>query len=346
MRINWIASNYRPFDGYGRFNLYLSQALVRAGHEVTHLLTEQCNAPARLHAEWGIDWRAPSISCTPPFYLQRTPGPGPHWLFSMTEGSRLPDGWAELVRKHGVERIIVPCAHNAAVFAEALPELPIHVVPGGTEPADFPLICDRAIDRPYTFLALADRGARKGWVEVWQAFYRAFGGPTDTPNVRLIIKARPDGNDMLDLIAGAERPDPRIEILIEDFANIAEFYALGDCMVIPSRSEGWGMPHREAALSGLPVITQRYSGMDDGYTDMWAIVIESGKLTPIPAHFEHIAGEWRKAGVNELANAMYRCYAEPDEAAEFGEHAAAWLRENQTWDHSAAALVELLQAHA
>lgn len=345
MRLNWIASNYRPYDGYGRFNLYLSQALERAGHDVTHLLTEQCNAPARLHAKWSIDWRAPSISCTPPFYLQRTPGPGPHWLFSMTEGSELPDGWAAIIRKHGIERILVPCRHNADVFADALPELPVHVVPGGTEPDDFPLICDRP-ERPYTFLALADRGARKGWVEVWQAFYRAFGSPAETPHVRLIIKARPDGNDMLDLIAGAERPDPRITILFDDMANIADFYRMGDCLVIPSRSEGWGMPHREAACMGLPVITQRYSGMDDGYTDAWAIVIEAGKLERIPAHLEHVAGEWRKADVSELANAMYHCYADPDEAAEFGEHAAAWLRQNQTWDHAAGMLVELLRDHS
>ncbi|MCB0058216.1 MAG: glycosyltransferase family 4 protein, partial [Caldilineaceae bacterium] len=190
------------------------------------------------------------------------------------------------------------------------------------------------------------RGARKGWVEVWQAFYRAFGSPAETPHVRLIIKARPDGNDMLDLIAGAERPDPRIRIMFDDLADIADFYRLGDCMVIPSRSEGWGMPHREAAMMGLPVITQRYSGMDDGYTDAWAIVIEQGTLEGIPARFEHIAGEWRRADIDELAQAMRRCYSEPEDAAEFGEHAAAWLQQNQTWDHSADALVGLLQAHA
>lgn len=347
MRLNIIGYQYNRWDGYGRYAAYTVKALRRAGHQVYPLLSTQANAPAWLQESWGIDWNAHAVSILPPFALQSTPpGSGPHWLLTMTEGSEVPAGWADIIRKHNVERLIVPCQHNAEVFGAALPDLPISVVPGGTEPEDFPLLPVMHTKRPYTFLSLGDRGARKGWVEVWQAFYRAFGPPAETPDARLIIKARPDGNDMLELIAGADNPDPRITILIDDFDDMSKFYTLGDCFVIPSRSEGFGMPHREAAASGLPVITQRYSGMDDGHTEAWAMVVEQGRMERIPAHFEHIAGEWRKADVDELAREMWYCYACPDAAAEFGEHAAAWLRQNQTWDHSVQRLVQLLEAHA
>ena len=179
---------------------------------------------------------------------------------------------------------------------------------------------------------------------MWQAFYQAFGTPTDTPDVRLMIKSRPDGNDMLALIAKADKPDPRITILIADM-DMRDFYRSGDCFVIPSRSEGWGMPMREAACAGLPVITQRYSGMDDGHTDDWALVVEGGRLESIPAHFDHIAGDWMKADVVKLAAMMRRCYGMPSVAAQWGTAGAQWIRANQTWAHSAERLIKLIGEH-
>lgn len=123
-----------------------------------------------------------------------------------------------------------------------------------------------------------------------------------------------------------------------------QVYAAADCFVIPSRSEGWGMPHREAAMMGLPVITQRYSGMDDGHTREWALVIPNGTLEPIPSTFEHIKGQWMRADIDKLAGAMHWCYDNPHAAARWhGAKGAAWLREFQTWDHTARALLNMIR---
>lgn len=338
MQLNWLAYQYREWDGYGRFSSRLIRALLRFNVDVRVHLHEVANMPEWMRIRNDVTWDRLTISCLPPFYLNRVPGR--HWLLSMTEGSRLPAGWRETIKRSGVERIIVPCQHNADAFAVC--GLPVHVIPGGTDPDEFPVIDDRP-DREYTFLALADRGARKGWVEVWQAFYKAFGSPTDTPDVRLIIKSRPDGNEMLALIAKADKPDPRITILMQDM-DMRDFYRMGDCLAIPSRSEGWGMPHREAAMSGLPVITQDYSGMDDGYTAHWATVVKGGRLEAIPAHFEHIAGEWLKADIPTLAARMRFYYEHPAVARYKGTCAADWLRKNQTWADSARRLLWLIES--
>lgn len=336
MQLNYLASNYRFTDGYGRWNTFLIQALERLGVTVHPQHTEMANAVGWVQERVGMDWDKLTISCLPPFYLNRVPGR--HWLLTMTEGSQLPPGWCDIIQRSGVERIIVPCRHNADVFA--VTGLPVHVVPGGTDPKEFPVIDGRP-DRPYTFLAIADRGARKGWVETWQAFYQAFGTPTDTPDVRLIIKSRPDGNDMLALIAEADRPDPRITILMEDM-DMRDFHRMGDCFVGVSRSEGWGMLPREAACAGLPVITQAYAGLDDGHTICWALMVEGGRLEPIPGHFDHIAGDWMKADVGQVAKVMRLCYERPQAAAQWGAAAATWIRGNQTWMHSAKALMALI----
>lgn len=345
MRLNFLASNFRDTDGYGRYNNRLIAALRKLGVDVRPQHTEIANAPLAMQAELGLEWDALTVSCLPPFYLNRVPGP--HWLITMTEGSRLPVepvNWAETINRSGVERVIVPCQHNADVFCAGGVLAPIDVIPGGTDPDEFRpgRIC--ADPHPYTFLAIADRGARKGWLETWQAFYKAFGSPEQTPDVRLIIKSRPDGNDLLELISRADNPDPRVRVLMQDM-DMREFYAMGDCFVGVSRSEGWGMIPREAARTSLPVITQRYSGMDDGHTHRWALVAQGGTLEAIPGHFEHIAGQWMKADVAEVAHWMRQCYEQPALFRRLGAEASEWLGEHQTWQHSALLLLDLIGEH-
>jgi glycosyltransferase involved in cell wall biosynthesis len=339
LSLNVVAYNWRQWDGYGRYATRLVKAFLKAGVAVHPLINECAHMPEWMQEGLGIDWNKLTISCLPAYFLTKVPGR--HWLYSMTEGSELPEGWAEAIHKSNVERIIVPCEHNARAFAVA--GLPVHVIHGGTDPDEFPVITERP-DRPFTFLALADRGQRKGWTEVWQAFYLAFGNPAQTPDVRLIIKARPNGNDLLSSIAQASNPDPRITFLFDDMADMADLYRQADCFAIPSRSEGWGMPHREAAMMGLPVITQAHSGMDDGHIRDWAtFVCIQGKLEPIPTAFEHIAGQWMLASVSELALFMKLCYRGPETVAVAAQKGAHWLREYQTWDHSAGKLLNLIR---
>src|SRR4029079_6175363 len=96
------------------------------------------------------------------------------------------------------------------------------------------------------------------------------------------IKCRPEGNMLIDLLVEkASYIDPRITFMQDDMENMRELYAKVDCFAIPSRTEGWGMPHREAAMMGLPVIKQAHSGLDDGHTREWAIVVENGHMQAI-----------------------------------------------------------------
>ena len=189
------------------------------------------------------------------------------------------------------------------------------------------------------------QGARKGWVEVYAAFYAAFGPPQQTPDVRLLIKTRPHANSLIDTIMGAKGRDPRIEFWCANIDSMADVYATADCFAIPSRSEGWGMPHREAAMMGLPVIATRYSGLDDGHLDKWAIAIDDFAIETVPENSIHVCGEWCKASVTAVAEAMRWCYDNPEAAAERGRKAAHWLRKHQTWDQAADALIALIEEH-
>lgn len=99
-------------------------------------------------------------------------------------------------------------------------------------------------------------------------------------------------------------------------------------------------------MMGLPVITTRYSGLDDGHLDDWAIPIEKMKPDPIPTGTMHMRGEWMRPDVDELAQRMRWCYENQQAAAMLGRQSALWLRENQTWEHSAQKLLDLIKRYA
>ena len=314
-------------------------------------LAEMLHSLPWVHQEFGLDWNNLTISCLPAYYAVRVPGR--NWVWTMTEGSELPDGWAHKLLVTRADRLIVPCEYNAIAFNNGMIEkgfeIPIHILPGGTDPAVFQrqeLNGRYDSEHKYTFLSLGDRGPRKGWTEVWQAFFKAFGTPDETPDVRLIIKSRPQVNAMLDMISQGDGLDPRITIQQEDLDEMSDAYEAADCIAMPSRSEGWGLPHRDAAMMGKPVITQQYGGLDDGHTAEWSMPISGGKLDRIPSEAPHIKGEWMKAPINVLADKMRWCYDNPNEAAEFGQNASRWLEEHQTWDHAALALIDLIEEYS
>ena len=346
LKINWLAYSYDRFDGYGRYSRHLVRALNHIGVDVTPLSFNQVRLPGWIQRLSKIDYSRLTIACMPPYMLY--PITGRQWNLTMTEGTLLPENWAATINFRA-QRVIVPCEHNATAFADSGVEVPIHVLHGGTDSSEFRTLNLHYGDgESYTFLALADRGARKGWVEVWSAFYNAFGTPDETIDVRLVIKTRNDPmnpNNLVSRISGA-CTDPRVIFWREDVDSMADVYSMVDCFAIPSRSEGWGMPQREAAMMGLPVIVAKHSGLDDGHTEAWALVVGPTHTEKIPPKFPHCRGNWELVDVEALAEKMRWCYENRDLAAEHGQRAGKWLRENQSWQQSAQALKELIEEHS
>lgn len=345
--MNWIAY-YWSLDGYGRFNSRFVRALQNRGVHVKAATMDSLGMPEWMQKQEGIDWDELTISCLPPYLLKSVPGR--HWLFSMVEGSSLPVEWVKTINKSNVERVLVPCQHNADAFTNSGVLAPVSVIPGGTDPDEFPLRQPNrheiapGYERPYTFLTFSDRGFRKGWEEVWNAFYLAFGGKTTgIQDVRLVIKSRvKEGLSLPYLMSQAEGADKRVIYQIEDIQDMRTVYNQADVLALPSRCEGWGMPHREAASMGIPVIVQNYAGTEDSYP--WALVLEQGQIQAVPKEHKPSIGEWMVADVDELAEYMQCCYRNPLMGIEYGASASSWIRENQTWGHAADKLIDLMEA--
>lgn len=330
--LNWVSYRFIEQDGYGRFGLNFIRALHRIGVRVYPSTVEQIVWPVWLQHLAGADWSRLTIALMPSYELM--PLSGRVWNYTMYEGTGLEPRWVPALNERA-ERLLVPHEFLVDVFRDHGARLPIHVVPGGTDPTEFPVSVASPYEsgRPYTFLALGDRGSRKGWDIAWQAFWEAFGEHTE--DVRLVVKMRPNSLPRLDL----SRSDRRVSLWREDADSMLSVYEQCDCFVFPTRGEGWGMPPREFAMTGKPVICTRWSGVEDGI-DHWALPVAINGLVPsvLPG-----GGMWASPRVDEVASWMRWCYDHPDDARRRGLAAARWLRENQTWDHAATKLWNLVE---
>lgn len=335
MKINWVGYRFLKEDGYGRYGVHMIRALARLGVTITPIQAQTLyDMPEDVLKLTGVDFNQRSIFLLPPVAI-RGEAPPNSWIYTMHEDSKLPDGWAKTINQF--ERCIVPCEHNAEVFKACGVSIPIDVVYGGTAPEEFP-VREQAIERPYTFLCLGDRGSRKGWETVWGAWYEAF--PESLTDVRLIIKARPEM--VPDWFRDCELPDKRIRRWYDNVTDMKQVFAEADCVVYPARGDGWGMWWREAAMMGIPALVTPYSGNAVGAEEA-AIPLRNYRMMQ---SMLDSGGDWAMPDQSEVAEKMRWCYEHQTEARAKGVQAAQWLRGHQTWDHSAKALVKLIEAHA
>lgn len=214
---------------------------------------------------------------------------------TMFESTKLPEGWVEGLNQCAA--VVVPARFLVEIFRAEGVTVPIHVVPLGINEAYLTVKREPRHDRPYTFLAIADRGLRKGWDLAWHAFRKAFH---DNPNYKLILKCRENGMKNL------SSADSNVEILRRDFDDeeMAALYARCDCMVFPTRGEGFGLPPREFAATGGTALATNWGGTADDLAD-WG---EGIGYSLVPAWLGHERfyglGEWAEPDVNHLSHLM------------------------------------------
>jgi len=341
MRINWMNYSFEPFEGYGRHGMFLIRELTRSGVTVRpatkFMYDEYMKIPAATrHLAPFFDYRHVTVTMMVASEFPRLPGRT--WGLTMYEADRIPPEWAKRMNAT-CERVIVPCEHNRRIFEENGVCVPVHVVEEGIDPVEFPILPPAARERPFTFLALGDRGVRKGIETVWLAFYRAF--PADLyPDVRLMVKSRAHNLGSMN----EQTFDGRVLFWREDVGSMSEVYAQADCLVYPAYGEGWGLPPRECAAMGVPVIVPRHSGLEHGI-DFWATrIIEKIALRPA-VMMPPDGAMWYVPDIDETAAHMKWVYEHHDEARRKAQECAAWLHRNQTWAQAGKQLFDLLEEH-
>ena len=339
MRLNWLAYKFIGVDGYGRFNLGFVRSLIRAGVEVYPDTVDILEFPHWFSRARGLDLGNLTIQCMPVHEMK--PIGGRNVAYTMWEAHGVPkhleqrDGtiknWISMLNEIP-QQVLVPCNWFKESLEEQGVKTPIYVIPGGIDPIECPILPDRTAHRPFTFGCWGDRGNRKGMDLVWMAFFKAFGTSRD---VRLLIKCRPGSLPFLDLT----HSDNRISMWKEDTERISDVFANIDCLVFPTRGEGFGMPPREASACGIPTIVTNWSGTADDI-EKWAFPLNKFEMgvSPLPED-----GIWANPNVDEIVEKMKWVYENYKEARSKALEHAQWLRDNLTWDHSTAKLIDFVK---
>lgn len=333
VKLNFLSYTFDNRDGYGRHAKFMMRGLMRHGVDVRPLSTEMLEWEGWVLRQSGVDFSRLTVGIMSGSAFKAIPGR--QWGISMYESTQLPDEWVDIM-SNALERLIVPCEWNAEIFRDnGIPSrIPIDIVGEGIDPAEFPFIQRQTGNHPFTFLALGDRGMRKGDDLVWSAFFRAFDTKKD--DVRLVLKCREGNHAQMDLT----RNPKWLSVWREDVRTMADVYHQVDCFVMPTRGEGWGLPAREAAATGLPVIATRFGGTAVNI-DHWGIPIERYTMQP-----SVLGGEWAEPDMDELIERMRWAYEHQDEALAVGKRASEWLHANETWEHAAKQMLDLVERYA
>ena len=298
--ISIYAPSYDPYSGYGRMACELIWHLSQRGWRV--------NALGQDHVEWadvqhvelrkllnrpikasmgGILLGYPTVY--PAFGPLATQGP--RVALTMFESTVLPEVWPPHLNRCDV--VVVPAQFLVKVFRDNGVAKPVRVVPLGIS-ENYNYVPRPKYPDVFTFLCLGDGGERKGWKEAVLAFAMAFG---KSDKHKLIIKARDFNFDPM---------MANVEVIRESYAEheMQELFASVNAFVFPTHGEGFGLPPREAAATGLPVIATNWGGTADDLT-AWGYPL---KYTMEDAWVGHPVlegnGKWAKPDVEHLAKQM------------------------------------------
>ena len=212
----------------------------------------------------------------------------------MFESTELPEGWVDVFNQ--CKAVVVPSLWVKHVFKQCGVEAPLHVVPLGIR--DMMPQRRPTGRKPFTFLAVADRGHRKGFdlaIKAWKA-----GKFANKDGFKLILKARAG-------MFKRVRPNPRnIEVVEDDLSDqdMQKLFYSTDCLLSPSRGEGLNLWPLEYIRSGGPVIATAYSGHLEFIDRCYALRYKMSDAWFDAKKFDGL-GKWAEPDLDHLIELMH-----------------------------------------
>jgi len=323
-----FAAHLLPRDGYGYASLKIAEAFER-------LYPGQVQVVDLLKC--GQLWtESPVLLCAVPDWLPDISAPRVV-IHTMFEATRLPEHWRGLLNQYA-DGVVVPCKWCAGVFRDNGWDGPLQATRWGVDTGDYWILDrKREAEHVYQFLWSGTPGRRKGWDVAYTAFRRAFG---DREDVRLTLHFRhklPRGLQGID--------DNNVSLLVGLYGRpeLRELLRTADCFVFPSRGEGWGLPPREAAATGLPVIATNFGGLAEEIEN-WALPVPVEGMSAADYGFwTSDIGLWAEPDIDMVQAQMAWCADNQQSARAFGLAAGYWLAQFTPWERTARGLWRMMQ---
>jgi glycosyltransferase involved in cell wall biosynthesis len=131
---------------------------------------------------------------------------------------------------------------------------------------------------------------------------------------------------------------PRLFLVVENMSkeNILALHKRCDVFVLLQRSEGFGLPHFEAAACGKPVITPDYGGQTEFLNQDNSYPVNH-TLTPVMgmnrfSTYYQSNQLWCEPDIKHAMDQMLHVYNNREEARAKGALARRFIEDNFTWD--------------
>ena len=258
-------------------------------------------------------------------------------IYTMFESDKIPDEWPDYLNM--ADEVIVPSTWCKEVFARS--GVKATVVPLGYNSELFTYI-DRPIPAetgaPFTFIHYDSFNYRKGFSEVFQAFTEEFG--KDEP-VRLILKTAQNS------VAVPIMPSqyPNIEVITGSLPEreLVELLGRANCMVYPSRGEGFGITPLEAMATGLPAIVPNEHGISEYFNREFMIEVKASERCPaLYSRFKgEDVGKMVVADVSDLKKQMRAAFEDQAAMKALGQAASKYVQQ-YTYKETAKKLAEVI----
>ena len=352
--VHWHAPFFNP-SGYGsealQFVVPLVDILPLRIHHNSSIVSETFVAGLETGVKQALQKMIPqegehsgmvSVCHGPASCFQRLPGFKPHIGRTMFETDRLPESWLPFMNE--MDEIWVPSTFNRDGFAKSgVDPGKLSILPGAVDEAWFdpsrhtPM--KMASESGFRFLSVFEWIQRKGWDVLLKAYLQEFNANDDVVlTLRASLCNHPkegsaeviQGNIVRLAMELGLNPEslPRIEILPDalPWQQLPSMYLASQCLVAPSRGEGWGRPQHEAMMMGLPVIATNWSGTTEFINDSNAYLLDYTlkEITDIDAGFEFYKGhQWADPSADHLRQLMRHVFENRTEASQKGEAARA-----------------------
>lgn len=244
--------------------------------------------------------------------------------YTVYEAETIPKSWICVLNMF--DEIWVPAPFVKESFRRSGVEPDIYVMPEGVDQDFYSEDGEKLYNcKEFTFLSVFDFTYRKGWDKLLHAYYQEFDEEDD---VTLLIHTRYSSCNekhrkyvinKINNIASQYDDDltTRISFGFLNRKDMPKLYRSGDCFVLSTRGDGFGLPIFESASCGTPVITTNYGAppnfLDDG---VYWIDIEGTKPYPWEEAYKHQPNctglEFGEPSLESLREQMRKVY-ESDE---------------------------------
>jgi len=223
--------------------------------------------------------------------------------FTVFEASTLPKRWIEKLNK--CDAVIVPSLFNKEVFSCL--DIPVYYVPHCLNFSDYHPNIKPRIDygNKFVFLFCGTWKKRKGWMSLVQVWFDEFA---KEENILLAIKTHDSklASSEIRKTLGCVPPNIMFvnEILRDE--ELPSFFKSFDCLVLPTKGEGFGLPGLQALSVGVPTIITNYSGVQE-YADAGCLLDVEGFEEikgPLDSYYQFSNCIWPFISEEQLKNKM------------------------------------------